>query len=236
MQLIGALVYHVYKALFMRGETSLRRADTLSKILFIIATITYFTLSRYYAPVVLLVVAIVLGIWSNGFKWFSSAGLLALIPSAWYAITSYIVVLLGLPYRLEPLDIFWIGFRTYSLSILILLYFTMISSTKLYNILVRLGINKYAIVPQLIWRLIPQGLIYVYESLSISSVKRESLRNRLAPAIASIIELGNLTKLNSYYKIYGIPNNTIPITTNRKTTLTLYTLTVLTIVLTILKL
>ncbi|RLG80554.1 MAG: hypothetical protein DRO13_03465 [Thermoprotei archaeon] len=231
MHILGSLVYHVFRSLFVTGEKGIRLAHPFAKAFFIFSTLSLFSTGYYSSLAFLLVATMLLGAVSNGYRWLYSSSILALIPSAWYAITAYLLVLAGLPYSYGLLDIALIGLRTYTLSLLILLYASMVSPARLYNILLRIGAKRLSVAPILTWRIVPQGLVYVLESLAIGRVKGESASKRLAPAMASLLELGEYVRIASYYKIYGTPSNKIPVSTSMKYSVVLVAVSIASILL-----
>ncbi len=175
-----------------------------------------------------------MGLLDKGFKWVVSSSFLSLIPAIWYGLTAYLFAVTGLSRPVTLYNILWIFLRTFTLSYMILSYASMFSPSKTYNLLLKLGLGKYSVVPLAVWRLVPYGLTNMVESLAIGELKKESVRKRLAPALASIIEAGDLVKISSYYKLYVEPRYSLPIGIDNKYNLVLVTFIVLTITITVL--
>jgi hypothetical protein len=195
--------------LFLTGESGFRRANPILKLLYL-ATALYIFITRmdYLSSIYITILSCILGGLDKGVRWVYSALVLSAIPAAWFGLTTYVMIVAGMVHgHYDPILVF---IRTIALSIIILFYASITSPTRVYNIMVRLGLERYAVTPLLTWRIIPYGLKNMVESLAITSLKRERIGRRIAPAIASIIELGDNIRLSSYPKIYNPPHKTIP--------------------------
>lgn len=228
MPIISFLVNHIYKSLFLRGEEGFRKAHAIVKTLFILTTIYLYVVKHdYLSTFYLLTLVVLLSLVDKGVKWIYSVTILSLIPALWYALTSYLFILLGL--TTQHVDTPLVFLRTFTLSYMIIFYASIISPTTIYNILLRIGLRRQAVAPLLTWRIIPYGLVNMVEALSITKLKKEKIGRRIAPAIASIIEIGNNIRESSYPKIYGEPTYAIPRKTSREYNIILGTTIIVTI-------
>ncbi len=211
MHVIGFLIQHVYRSLFLTGETGFRNTYSLVKIVFIATTLYCFLPLNLLTTFYLLILFSILGLIDKGVKWIISTYTLSSIPSIWYGLSTLLLSIIGyIPYT-PPLNIGFIILRTFTFSTMILFYASIISPTRIYNILYKLGLEKQAVIPLLTWRLIPYGLTNMVESLAIGKLKNEGIRERLPPAIASMIELGEMVRESAYYKIYVKPRHCLPV-------------------------
>lgn len=214
MPILGFLIEHVYRSLFLRGETGFRRAHWIIKLLFLIATLTlYLKTPSITLLLYLLILTYMLGVLDKGVKWAYSVLFLSTIPSAWYALTTYLMLLLGYD-NLDYYRVILVFVKTLTLSSMIIFYASILSPSTIYNFLHVIGRRKYSVIPIFTWRLIPYGLVNMVEALAITRLKREKLKYRVAPAIASIMELGDSIRESSYHKLYGEPMYKLPLKTS----------------------
>jgi len=206
MQLIGFLINHVYRSLFIRGEGGYRSAYSLLKIFFIATTLYAYICSHSVLTIYLVALITLMALLDQGLYWILSSTILSLIPGLWYGLSALIMSLLNLSRPVSPETAVWIGFRTFTLSYMIIFYATLISPVKLYNTLLRIR-GEYASAPLLLWRTIPYGLTNMNTSLAIALLKNEKIWRRIAPATASLIEMGDLIKKNSFYKLVIKPKH-----------------------------
>ncbi|MCD6300835.1 MAG: hypothetical protein J7L82_02050 [Staphylothermus sp.] len=220
MSLIGALVNLVYKTFFLVGESSYRRTPTPLKIVFTIISLGILFYNPYMGSLVILVLISILGGFGYSDKWVYAALTLSSIPGIWYALTAYILGLAGLTESITLIQAFWIYIRTTAISYLILFIASIISPTKTANILLRIK-REASTIPLLLWRITPYGLITTMDSLAIGRLKKERTKTRIAPAIASLIEYGELVKEINYYRLTCVPKYPIPIENSLKYTIIL---------------
>ncbi len=136
-----------------------------------------------------------------GSTWVYSATLLSSVPGVWYGLTAYIISLLGIPPVITVFDAFMIYLRTTTISLAILFIASMISPVELTNLLYKIGAGEKALALQLLWRLTPLGLRYMSDSLIVGNLKGESIKYRIAPAIASLLETGWRIEEACYYRL-----------------------------------
>ncbi len=220
MPLIGALVGLVYKTFFLMGESSYRKTPTLLKLFFTITSLTVLFYNPYIGSIIILVLVSVLGVLGYTSKWVYASLTLSSIPGIWYALTAYILGLAGLTQSITLMQALWIYIRTTTISYLILFIASMISPTKTANMLLHIK-REVATTPILLWRITPYGLTTIMESLAIGKLKKEKTKTRIAPAIASLIEYGELVKEINYYRLMNEPRYPIPIENSVKHTIIL---------------
>ncbi len=132
--------------------------------------------------------------------WIYSTYILSSIPGFWYAVTAYLYLLIaGLPINLYSIVMIYLRTTTYSL--LVLFIGSIISPVELSNLIHKLKGGEKALSPTLLWRLTPLGLKYMYDSLSIGWLKGEPVKNRLAPAIAALLETGDRIEKSCYHRL-----------------------------------
>ncbi len=210
MSLIGVLVGLVYKTFFLMGETSYRKTPTLLKLLFTITSLIVLIYNPYTGSIIVLALVSVLGFLGYTGKWVYASLILSSIPGIWYALTAYMLGLVGLTQSITLIQALWIYIRTTTISYLILFIASMISPTKTANLLLRVK-REAATTPILLWRITPYGLTTIMESLAIGKLKKEKTKTRIAPAMASLIEYGELVKEINYYRLLSGPKYPIPI-------------------------
>ncbi len=220
MPLIGPLVGLVYKTFFLMGESSYRKTPTFLKLFFTITSLTVLFYNPYMGSIVILVLVSALGVLGYTGKWVYASLTLSSIPGLWYALTAYILGLAGLTQSITLMQALWIYIRTTTISYLILFITSMISPTKTANILLRVK-KGAATTPILLWRITPYGLTTIMESLAIGKLKKEKTKTRIAPAMASLIEYGELVKEINYYRLISEPKYPIPIENSVKHTIIL---------------
>ena len=103
---------------------------------------------------------------------------------------------------------------------MILFIASIISPTKTANILLRIK-REASTIPLLLWRITPYGLTTTMDSLAIGRLKKEKTKARIAPAIASLMEYGDLVKEINYYRLMSTPKYPIPIENSLKYTIIL---------------
>jgi len=231
--LIGVLINHIYRSMFLTGDQGLKNTDSILKIIFVFSTIYSFILFKEYLTIYLLTLFIILGLIDKGVKWFYSVSILSLIPSTWYSLVAYIFSITGISEYVSLIRILWIFIRTYTFTYMIIFYVSIINPLNIYNLLLKIKLSRYSIIPVMTWRIIPYSLNNMIDSLAIGQLKKEKTTQRLAPAIASMIETGELVKESSYYKIYTKPQIEIPIKKSIKHNLILIITTITTITLTL---
>ncbi|MCD6195778.1 MAG: hypothetical protein J7J82_03220 [Staphylothermus sp.] len=220
MSLIGVLVGLVYKTFFLMGETSYRKTPTLLKLLFTITSLTVLIYNPYTGSIIILVLVSVLGFLGYTGKWVYASLTLSSIPGIWYALTAFILGLAGLTQSITLIQALWIYIRTTTISYLILFIASMISPTKIANMLLHVK-REAATTPILLWRITPYGLTTIMESLAIGRLKKEKTKTRIAPAMASLIEYGELVKEINYYRLMSELKYPIPIKNSVKHTIIL---------------
>lgn len=209
MNTLGKFVYLVYTSMFLTGERGVKGVSPYVRVLLAVALASMYVAGGLFVPSSLALMGLI-GSIGYGPAWFISVVTLTSIPSLWLAATAYALSLLGFIQPLTILDATWIYLRSLTLGSMMVFFFNLINLREVYNLLVKTRLNKVAVAPLLIWRIIPYGLLNVAESLSLTKVKGEKLLKRLPPALASLIELGDLFKEASYYKIASTPKKRIP--------------------------
>ncbi len=176
-------------------------------------------IGRDKALILFLIAQVLVGLLLIGNEWASASIILSSIPAGWYALTAYIVSLLGIPPYISLIDALMIYTRALSYSITILFIAYMVSPVKLANILIELGKPGSSIMPLLTWRLMPLGLKYMRESMMIGALKGEPASKRLAPALAALLEAGSKTLYANYHRLGSPPIHPLPARNNKKYTL-----------------
>jgi len=237
MSIIEFILNHIFRSIFLKGDVGFRNASLIAKVVFFASALTVFTLIRDYRIALLLyATVIILGLIDKGFEWCLSSTITSLIPALWFTTTTYILALAGLLSGISIIGLITIFTRTLSFGVLMLFTLSIVNPVEIYNLLYRLGYGKYSCFPLLLWRLIPYGLINTIESLGIARVKKERFYKRMASAMASIMELGDYTRVYSYWKIYNEPRHVLPIAKSLKHDLALILHSLLYICLTITRL
>lgn len=157
----------------------------------------------YHDPgiIVALLIVLILSAIVTGPSWVYATIVLSSIPAGWYAVTAYVTSLLGIPPYISLVDALMIYVRMLSYSEIILFGASMISPVKTTNILRRLGFQGSAVLPLLMWRLMPLGLRYMEESMMIGRLKGEPATRRIAPALAVMIEAGEKIHKANYHRL-----------------------------------
>ena len=220
MPLIDALVGLVYKTFFLVGESSYRKTPSILKVFFTIISLLVLINNPYMGSLTILFLVSILGVIGYSNKWVYASLTLSSIPGVWYALTAYVLGLIGFTQQITLTHTLWIYIRTTTISYLILFIASMISPTKIFNILLHIK-RDAATTPLLLWRITPYGLTTIMESLAIGKLKKEKTRSRIAPAMASLIEYGELVKEINYYRLMNPPKHPIPIENSLKHTIIL---------------
>jgi len=217
MSVIEFILNHIFRSIFLKGDVGFRNASLVAKIFFFASALTAFTLIRdYYIALILYITVIILGLIDKGFEWCISSTITSSIPALWFTTTTYILAVVGLLNTISITGLITIFTRTLAFGVLMLFTLSIVNPVDIYNLLYKLGYRKYACTPLLLWRLIPYGLVNTVESLGIARVKNERFYKRMASAMASIIELGEYTRVYSYWKIYNEPKHVLPIVKSLK--------------------
>ena len=220
MQVIGFFISLIYRSLFLTGERNFRNTNPILKLAVLILFFVYY-LTQPIASLAIILIITAFALIGYNIYWVFSAFTLSSIPGIWYALTALMFSYLKLSGIVTPLDSFWIFLRATALSYIILFYGSMISPTRLANILYKLGKGKESSIPLLIWRITPYGLNSMTESLAIGDLKGEKVSKRLGPAVASLLEYGNMTREACYYRLNNTVKITIPTSSSKKHTLML---------------
>lgn len=207
--LLGRLVYHVYRSMFLVGDTGLKKIHVAFRLLIAAIIFVSFSLGGLYT-IFALFFTYAVGLAGLGREWATSVLILTSIPSLWLSLSNYALYHLGIFQEFTLHRLLWIFLRTLTLGSAVTLVFNMLNITEIYNFFIRVGLNRFATLPLLIWRIIPFSLMNTVESLAISKIKGESIRKRIAPALASILEVGDLVYESSYYKLTCRPKRKIP--------------------------
>jgi len=160
----------------------------------------------------LILLTSLLGFVDKGSDWVLATLALSSIPAAWGSLTTCIMLLTG--YSITPALLIAIFARTLAISSTILFAGSVISPARLYNALFRLGLESIAVAPLFTWRIVPYGLNIFAESLAMARVKGEGVRSRVAPAVGSLIELGESFREASYAKLSIWPSGVMPLETS----------------------
>lgn len=201
-------MYLVYKAMFLKGDVGLKKIHFSLRFLIALSIAILYSFDRCFTCIALLLIYAT-GLSGLGKDWVLSVLILTSIPSLWFSITSFVLSILGFTRTIDLPSLLWIFLRSFTLGSAITLFFNMLNVVEIYNFFIRVKMNRFATIPLLIWRVIPYGLMNTYESLAISKIKGEKIRNRIAPAIASILEIGDLIYESSYYKLVCKPKKKI---------------------------
>lgn len=210
LEIISRLIYLIYKALFLKGDYGLKKTHILIRISISISLLILYWLNGYFILLALLLVYLI-GLLGFGREWVIPVSILTSIPSIWFSISTYVLSVIGYIQPVNYTNLLWIFIKSLTLGSIITLFFNMINVTELYNILLSIKLNNFSIIPLLIWRITPLSLMSTYESLLISRIKGEKIGKRIAPALAVILETGDLIYESSYYKLAGKPKKKIPI-------------------------
>jgi len=209
MGLFNWLLSVIYKSMFLTGDSGLRRAHVMSKVLFTISLVFVYTLYSEKSPIILPVL-VVLGLIHAGIEWVIAILTLAGLAGLYLAGSAYLLSLTGL-YTMIPLQVFIIALRAMAIAISIMLVFNTISPIELYNTLYLLGAKYFSSYTLLLWRLIPLGLRNFIDSLTVGYLKKEKTIKRLPSATASIIEAGWFIEEYSYWRLRVKSKTQIPL-------------------------
>ncbi|MEM0380647.1 MAG: hypothetical protein QXP71_04900 [Desulfurococcaceae archaeon] len=216
MNPINLIVQHIYRSLFLTKQTTLRKTNLFVKIIFIISTIYCYVISldKPLLLIHIITVLVILSLIDRGLEWIFSVIIVSIIPGLWFSLTTLLLKLTGF-IEIDLSTIFMIFIRTIIVTYTIIFCFSIIDPVEVYNLLIRIGLNKYAVIVLLIYRLTPYGLNSFIESLNISRLKEEDIKSRLAPAVASIIETASYINEYGYFKIHCSPRYVIETLLNR---------------------
>ncbi|MEM0031523.1 MAG: hypothetical protein QXV54_05810 [Desulfurococcaceae archaeon] len=189
----------IYKSLFLAGDDGFRRAHFLAKAVFILSVILLITRnpSKSYLLIGFLTP---LGLIFPGFEWVIAILGLSGFTGLILSFSAYLLSLLGL-YQMSILRMLDIVLRTIGVSFGIVFSFNIISPIELYNALYILRGRKIAVIPLLIWKMIPQGLRNFVDSLMVGYLKKEFFARRIPPAVASVIEASWFIEEYCYWKL-----------------------------------
>lgn len=189
----------IYKSLFLAGDAGFRRAHFLAKAVFILSVALL--ISRNPAKSYLLIGFLTpLGLIFPGLEWVVATLGLSGFTGLLLSLSAYLLSLLGL-YQMHLHQILDIVLRTIGISFGILFSFNIISPIELYNALYILRGRKVAVIPLLLWKMIPQGLRNFVDSLMVGYLKREFFAKRIPPAVASVIETSSFIEEYCYWKL-----------------------------------
>ncbi len=132
-------------------------------------------------------VVLALGLLGLGARWARAVAVLALLPSAWLALTSLAMGWTGLGPKVSPYQALGIGLRSHALALAIAYTVATLSPLELHNILARIA-PRYAPLPLLAYRLTTHTLKSFQEALEATSLRGAKLWERIAPAIAVTLE------------------------------------------------
>jgi hypothetical protein len=200
VSIIGALVSIVYNVFFMRGEEGFRRAESFSKLIFILCTLTL-VFRRPDGVIITGFITLLLGLYYPGMEWALSTLVLTSILGAYMGLSTLLSNFLGWS-SLSIFQVFMVVVRTISFSTTIIFIVAILSPRALSNILRKIGLKKLVVhIPILIWRLIPYGMKWFTESLMIGSLKNERVTTRIPVVAAGVIEVGKYLEEYSYYRL-----------------------------------
>ncbi|MGB9816516.1 MAG: hypothetical protein ACPLQS_02825 [Desulfurococcaceae archaeon] len=199
MGIIDWFIGVVYKSLFLAEDTGFRRAHFLSKAVFILS-ITLLITRNPGSSYLLVAFLTPLGLMFPGLEWVVAILGLSAFTGLLLAASAYLVSLLGF-YQMHVLQILDIVLRTMGISMGIVFSFNIISPIELYNALYVLRGRRVAVIPLMLWKMIPQGLRNFMDSLMVGYSKREIFTKRIPPAVASLIEASWLTEEYCYWKL-----------------------------------
>lgn len=223
----------VYKSMFLTGDSGLREAHVLSKIVFTTSLVLAHVVYPEKSPTILPVL-VVLGIVHASLEWVTAILSLTGLVGVYLASSAYLLSLTGL-YYMTPIQVLMIALRATTIAMSIVLVFNTISPIELYNLLHVLGAKRFSTYTLLLWRLTPLGLKSFTDSLAVGHLKKESTVKRIPPATASIIESGWFIEEYNYWRLRVRTKTQIPLTRTTLHTiiLLLSSLTILLLVKTI---
>ncbi|MEM4718029.1 MAG: hypothetical protein QXE81_04630 [Desulfurococcaceae archaeon] len=207
MSIPGWLVSVVYKSLFLAGDTGYRRAHLLSKFVFILSVILLISVNPERSYILVLIVAPISIIYP-GLEWLIAISSLSAFVGLFLAGSAFILSSIGL-FQMTLYQFTMIVIRTIGISIGIIFSFNIISPIELYNILYSLHLRKIAVVPLILWKIIPYGLKSILDSLMVGQLKRELFTKRIAPAVASMLETSWFIEEYCYWRLKSTPKTPI---------------------------
>lgn len=234
LNIVSFITYIVYRSFFLTGETILRKTILFVKIIFVATMIyTYIcSLNKIILLMYMFTLLLILSYIDRGLEWIVSVILLSIIPALWFITTTYLLMIIS--YRnIDVYILLFILIRTIVLTYTVVFSYSIINPVEIYDLLIKIGLNKYSIAILLFYRLVPYGLNNFNESLSISKLKKEKVKNRLGPAVASIIETINYMNEYCYFKINSEPKYLVKYSIDKTYSLILILVSIINLIITI---
>ncbi len=196
-RLISVIIELIVRAVFLGSDSWGKHSSSILLTALIIITIINLRHLDIVSLSIALVTIIVLLIMSGRLRLIPYTLILALIPSAWYVVTT-------LPFTLSVIESLTIGIRVLITSVLLLAYIVSLNPIEISFILSKIGLKNYLIVPPFMWKVVPHILRDMKLALLANELKREGLWRGMAVSFVASLEYVALYEEGLESKIHDI--------------------------------